>query len=159
MKEIEIIQLAAVLIGSFCFGALFNLRGKKLLASAFGSIMSWGLFLVLSRWIENEPVNYFIVAVIISLYAELMARVLKTPATPIVTTSLIPLIPGGSLYYTMAYAFESDFGKFLEKAVSTLKLASALALGILVVTALSQFIFRRWTARCTTKPESAPSQK
>ncbi|MBQ1965266.1 MAG: threonine/serine exporter family protein, partial [Clostridia bacterium] len=45
------------------------------------------------------------VAFSMSVYAGIMARVLKTPATTFITTSLIPLIPGGSLYYTMAYAF------------------------------------------------------
>lgn len=137
------VQLAASLAGSFCFGILFNLRGMRLAASAAGGLLSWGLFLLLDCWIASEPFNYFVVAFVISLYAEVMARLLRTPATPIVTTSLIPLIPGGSLYYTMAYAFGSDFEQFLAKAVSTLQLASALALGILAVTALSRFVFRK----------------
>lgn len=143
MMGSEFVQLFASLIGSLCFGILFNLKGKRLAAATFGGLMSWALFLLLSRILTSEPANYFIVAVAVSLYAEAMARLLKTPATSIVTTSLIPLIPGGSLYYTMAYAFESDFGRFLEKAVYTLKLASALALGIIAVTALSQLIFRK----------------
>ena len=143
MTSSELIQIAAGLIGSLCFGILFNMRGKRLIAAAVGGLLSWGLFVVLSHFILNEPINYFIVAAVVSLYSEIMARALKTPAAPIVTTSLIPLIPGGSLYYTMASAFESNFTMFLEKAVSTLKLACALALGIIVVTAISQFLFRR----------------
>ena len=143
MTSSELIQIAAGLIGSLCFGILFNMRGKRLIAAAVGGLLSWGLFVVLSHFIINEPINYFIVAAVVSLYSEIMARILKTPAAPIVTTSLIPLIPGGSLYYTMASAFESNFTRFLEKAVSTLKLACALALGIIVVTAISQFLFRR----------------
>lgn len=143
MTSSELIQIAAGLIGSLCFGILFNMRGKRLIAAAVGGLLSWGLFVVLSHFILNEPINYFIVAAVVSLYSEIMARILKTPAAPIVTTSLIPLIPGGSLYYTMSSAFESDFAMFLEKAVSTLKLACALALGIIVVTAISQFLFRR----------------
>lgn len=143
MTSSELIQIAAGLIGSLCFGILFNMRGKRLIAAAVGGLLSWGLFVVLSHFILNEPINYFIVAAVVSLYSEIMARILKTPAAPIVTTSLIPLIPGGSLYYTMASAFESDFTMFLEKAVSTLKLACALALGIIVVTTISQFLFRR----------------
>ncbi len=143
MTSGELIQISAGLIGSLCFGVLFNIRGKKLIAAALGGFLSWGLFLLLSRIIPSEPVNYFIVAAVVSMYSEIMARILKTPATPIVTTSLIPLIPGGSLYYTMAYVFESDFSKFIEKALSTLKLASALALGIIVVTAISQLLFRK----------------
>ena len=143
MTSSELIQIATGLIGSLCFGILFNMRGKRLIAAAVGGLLSWGLFVVLSHFILNEPINYFIVAAVVSLYSEIMARILKTPAAPIVTTSLIPLIPGGSLYYTMSSAFESNFTMFLEKAVSTLKLACALALGIIVVTAISQFLFRR----------------
>lgn len=142
MTSSELIQIAAGLIGSLCFGILFNMRGKRLIAAAVGGLLSWGLFVVLSHFIFNEPINYFIVAAVISLYSEIMARILKTPAAPIVTTSLIPLIPGGSLYYTMASAFEGSFNTFLEKAVSTLKLAGALALGIIVITATSQLLFR-----------------
>lgn len=142
MTSSELIQIATGLIGSLCFGILFNMRGKRLIAAAVGGLLSWGLFVVLSHFISNEPINYFIVAAVVSLYSEIMARALKTPAAPVVTTSLIPLIPGGSLYYTMASAFESNFTMFLEKAVSTLELACALALGIIVVTAISQFLFR-----------------
>lgn len=143
MTSSELIQIATGLIGSLCFGILFNMRGKRLIAAAVGGLLSWGLFVVLSHFILNEPINYFIVAAVVSLYSEIMARILKTPAAPVVTTSLIPLIPGGSLYYTMASAFKSDITMFLEKAVTTLKLACALALGIIVVTAISQFLFKR----------------
>ena len=143
MTSSELIQIAAGLTGSLCFGVLFNMRGKRLIVAAVGGLLSWGLFVVLSHFISNEPINYFIVAAVISLYSEIMARILKTPAAPVVTTSLIPLIPGGSLYYTMASAFESNFATFLEKAVSTLQLACALALGIIAVTAISQFLFSR----------------
>lgn len=143
MTSSELIQIAAGLIGSLCFGILFNMRGKRLIAAAVGGLLSWGLFVVLSHFVSSEPINYFIIAAVVSLYSEIMARALKTPAAPVVTTSLIPLIPGGSLYYTMASAFESNFTTFLEKAVSTLKLACALALGIIVVTAITQFLFKR----------------
>ena len=40
----------------------------------------------------------------------------------------------------MAYAFEGDLQSFAERAVDTLKLAAALALGIIVATTLAKFI-------------------
>lgn len=141
MTPQEIIQVLTGMIGSLCFGVLFNIRGKKLAAVAIGGFFSWSAFVILSYFIPSEPMNYFIVAAATALYAEIMARVLKTPATPLITTSLIPLIPGSALYYTMAYAFGNDMDVFLNKAVDTLKLAAALALGIIVVTALSHIFF------------------
>lgn len=140
MTQTEIIQIITGFIGSLGFSVLFNIRGKRLIMAAIGGLLSWAMFLVFSRVINNEPINYFIVSLIISVYAEIMARLLKTPTTTFIAASLIPLIPGGSLYYTMAYAFEGDLQSFAERAVDTLKLAAALALGIIVATTLAKFI-------------------
>lgn len=142
MTRTEIIQILAGFVGSIGFAILFNIRGKRLVAAAAGGLFSWLLFVVLSTYITSEPINYFIVAWAISSYAEVMARVLKTPTTTFITTSLIPLIPGGSLYYTMAHAFHGNLDTFLQKAIYTLQLASALALGIIVSAALTKILYK-----------------
>lgn len=142
MTKYELIQIITGFIGSCAFAILFNIRGKRLAATAFGGFLSWFLFVVLSRIIHTEALNYFIVAALISLYAEIMARALKTPTTTFITTSLISLIPGGSLYYTMAYAFENDTDKFVRQAISTVSLASALALGIITATTITNLLLK-----------------
>ncbi len=142
MSWFEIVQILSGFVGSLGFAVLFNIRGMRLVVAALGGFLSWTLFLLLSRCITSDPVNYFVVAFALSLYAEIMARVMKTPTTTFITTSLIPLIPGGSLYYTMAYAFESDMAKFLSKAIYTLQLAAALALGIILATTLTKMFLR-----------------
>jgi len=68
------------------------------------------------------------------LYAEVLARWLKTPTTTFIIVSLIPLIPGSGLYYTMANALSGNSDGFLEKGIYTLELSLALALGIILVT-------------------------
>ena len=142
MMQIEIIQILAGFVGSIGFAVLFNIRGKKLLVTAAGGLLSWLLFVILSKGITNEPVIYFIIAGVVSICAEVMARVLKTPTATFITTSLIPLIPGSSLYYTMAYALEQNADMFLRKAMYTLQMASALALGIIASTTLTRIIFQ-----------------
>ena len=136
----EVIQILAAFVGTLGFAILFNIRGMRLVAAAAGGLLSWFLFIVINKFIINEPVTYLIVACIISVYAEIMARVLKTPTTSFITASLIPLIPGGSLYYTMVHAFSGNYEAFLPKAIYTLQLASALALGIIVSTTLARAI-------------------
>ncbi len=134
MNQAEIVQIAAAFVGSLGFALLFNIRSKRLIAAAVGGLISWLLFVVIHKWIPAEPVVYFLVACAISIYAEFMARILKTPTTAFIITSLIPLIPGASLYYTMVFAFQGDSAAFLPKAIYTLELAAALALGIIVST-------------------------
>ena len=137
-------------IGSVGFAILFNVRGKKLVAAGVGGLLSWGIFVLLEPLHAGEPLRYFIVAVLMSLYSEIMARLLKTPTTTFLMTSLIPLVPGGSLYYTMAAMLQGDWMVFREKGASTVSLAVALALGIVVTAALLKMInvsrtnFRRW---------------
>lgn len=141
MTNSEILQIFSGFIGTLAFGVLFNIRGIRLVFTAIGGFVSWLMVVLLSYIIESEPINYFIVAFLVSIYAEIMARVIKTPTTTFITTALIPLIPGGSLYYTMTYAFDSDFERFFEKAIYTLQLAAALALGIIIATTVTRIFF------------------
>ena len=127
-------QLITAFLGTLGFGLLFNIRGKNLWLAAFGGFLSWGLFLLLGLWLQNEPVRYYLCSVLVSVYAEILARVMKTPTTTFIIISLIPLIPGGSLYYTMASALEGNGARFMENGVYTLSLAIALSLGIILVT-------------------------
>ena len=62
-----------------------------------------------------------------------MARVNKNPATGYLMVGLLPLVPGGGLYYTMRYGIEGDMSNFLNKGLNTLGIAGSLAVGILLV--------------------------
>lgn len=147
MTQTEIMQILTGFIGTVGFSILFNVKGKRLIMASFGGFMSWALFVLFGNFIASEPIRYFIVASTVSIYAEVMARRLKTPTTTMLMTSLIPLIPGGSLYYTMAYALESDATKFINKGIYTLQLASALALGIVITTTVARVVNRMITKR------------
>lgn len=142
MTNTELIQILSGCVGTVGFGILFNIRGRRLLAAGLGGLLSWLLYVLLCRLIQSEALCYFLVALILGVYSGLLARILKTPAISFVITSLIPLIPGGSLYYTMASAYEGDPAAFLEKAISTLSLSAALALGIIVSAALTKGLYR-----------------
>ena len=128
-----LLQIVTGFIGSSGFALLYNIRGRRFLFASLGGLFSWSAFLALGTVIGSEILRYFIVAALISLYAEIMARVLKTPTTTFIITSLIPLIPGSSLYYTMTNAFLGNSAHFLERGIMTLSLAGALAAGIIIV--------------------------
>ena len=147
MELNELIKIFSGFIGSLGFALLFNIRDKRLIATGLGGLLASILYIVFCRLLPSEALNYFLVAAIISIYAEIMARVLKTPSTTFITTSLVPLIPGGSLYYTMTYAFESDMEKFLNKGIYTLQLAASLALGIIIVAAFTKIVYKVIYAR------------
>ena len=130
------------LLGTLGFALLYNIRGRRLIAAAGGGLLCCALFAILGLFIESEPLIYFIVSLATSVYSEILARVLKTPTTTFIICALIPLIPGGALYYTMSSAFEGNFDIFLTNAISTLLLALALAVGVCMAVAGTRFIMR-----------------
>ena len=136
MTGFEILQIVTGCLGSLFFGILFNIRGKKLVFATLGGFLSWTLFVVFKFITPDDALRYFFVAVMIAIYAEIFARILKTPTTTFIMTALIPLIPGGSLYYTMSSLLEGNTAFFLDKAVYTLSLSTALALGIVLTHAV-----------------------
>jgi len=136
----DLIQIFMGCLGSLGFGILFNIRGRKLIIASLGGLMSWSVFLLLAPIFSSEALRYFFASAAVTIYAELFARIIKTPTTMFLVPSLIPLIPGGSLYYTMNYALNEQWPVFAAKAVYTLELAFALALGIIAVTTLNRMI-------------------
>lgn len=138
-----LIQVITGCLGAAGFAVLYNIRGKRFIFAALGGLLAVVFYHLFGLIVENEILNYFICAALVSLYAEIMARVLKTPTTTFIITSLIPLIPGSSLYYTMTNAFSGDMGSFIDKGIYTLGLAGALAAGIIVVVSTTKVIMKK----------------
>lgn len=134
------IEILAAFFGTLGFGFLFNIRGAKLWWAAAGGMLAWSLFLALEPVVHSEVVRYFIVSLCSTFGAEVMARVLKTPASTFCIIWLLPLVPGGALYYTMTYGLAGETALFTEKAVYTIELAVALSLGIVLVTTAARYL-------------------
>ncbi|MEA4824497.1 MAG: threonine/serine exporter family protein [Clostridiaceae bacterium] len=130
------IQLLTAFLGSLGFALLFNIRGNKLLPASLGGLLSWGVYLLAGLFTVSDPLRYLVAAIAFTLYAEILARVLKTPATLFLVSSAIPLIPGGSLYRTMEYAMQGDGASFGAWGLATLLLAASIAAGILLAMAV-----------------------
>lgn len=142
-----IIEVLTAFLGTLGFGILFHIRGRKLILAAVGGMLSWLLFLLLGNWIAHEPARYLIVSIIITIYSEVLARVMKTPSTTFSVISLIPLVPGAGLYYTTTYALNGQSEAFLPELTHTVSLAVALALGIVLVSAVFKHLKLKKPAR------------
>jgi uncharacterized membrane protein YjjB (DUF3815 family) len=94
--------------------------------------------------------QFFVATIAISIYSEIMARVHKAPVTGYLLVSLLPLVPGGGIYYTMEYCIIGNTEMFLETGIHTLGIAGALALGILLV---SSFV-RLWHIVTSTEDKA-----
>ncbi|MCR6544247.1 threonine/serine exporter family protein [Dehalobacterium formicoaceticum] len=132
----SIIQIFTAFLAALGFAMLYNVRGIKLLYAAIGGLLSWSVNLLAGYWLHHEAFQFFIAAFSVTIYAEICARINKTPTTTFLPASIIPLVPGGALYYSMQYAVNSMLDEFLSRSLYTASLAIAIAAGILLASSI-----------------------
>ena len=127
----------AALLG---IAVIFDVPPKKLLWAMVGSIISCVLMLIGDKYGLDPLITNMIATAVPCVYCEIMARVLKTPTTIFMIPSLLPLVPGSRLYYTMFYLFSGEQALFLENMLVAVKICTGIAVAIIVVTGAVRWI-------------------
>ena len=135
-----IIQTAAAFLGSIGFAVVLKMKGKQIVLAGIGGGVTWLVYLLMQNYIDGYFVPYLIASIFVGIYAEIMARVNKAPATIFLTAAAVPLIPGGSLYYTMLGIVEKDSAAFSENGIAALTIALAISLGFVIVALSNKYI-------------------
>ncbi len=123
-------------IGTLGFSLLFKANPKRTPFNALGGMLTCVVYVICCYYFSHEFFQNFFPALFATAYAEVMARVLKAPATPILACSIIPLVPGGKLYYTTYYLVVGQMDVFELTLTQTLRIAAGLAVGIIVISVI-----------------------
>ena len=137
MKDI-IIQLIAAFGGSLGFALLYRLRFRHLLFASFAGMLTWGVYLTVHSFVEGSFIPCLTASVFAVILSEILAHLRKCPATLFLLPSLIPLVPGGSLYYTMSSTVRGDLAAAGEYGLETVICAFAIAAGISFATVVRE---------------------
>ena len=137
------IALAASFFGAIGYACTFNTRPKRLIATGFGGLIGWAAYLLIGCFMFSEPMKYFIAAIVINIYAEIMAVKEKAPSTVFIVSAIMPLVPGGMLYRTMRFAVTKEWEDFGKLGVETFSIALALALGMLIANSVIKSMRKR----------------
>lgn len=129
-------------IASLGFSILFNIRGKSIfyasLAGGIGGLVYNVLFNIAGI---NAVLSSFVGTAALTACAEAFARWLKMPVTTYLACALIPLVPGGDAYRMMVAFVEGKLYSGLHLALETISIAGVMALGILMVSAVTRLLF------------------
>ena len=145
----SILSCLYAFIACLGFSLVFNLRGWKILTASLGGALGWLVFL-LSTPVLNDLLQYFLATLVLSIYAEILARVQKAPVITFQIVAILPLVPGSGIYRTMELAISGNTSAFLETGLHTLAIAGSLSLGIQLVSTLARLgsrVLRRAGAR------------
>ncbi len=138
--EKEILLFVTSIMGSLGFSIIFNIKGIKILIASLGGGISYSIFLICMYSSDNLTLSIVLASVTAATLAEIFARICKTPVTILLVPMLIPLIPGGELYYAMNYIIFGDLLNFNMKIQLVVREMGAIAGGIITVSFLAQFV-------------------
>ncbi|MCC8126411.1 MAG: threonine/serine exporter family protein [Clostridiales bacterium] len=127
-----VVQTATAFIGSLGFSMVFGTKKKYWMLIAIDGTISWMIYLASCPLTGGFFAN-LAAATFCSLYAHLAARIVKAPTTCLLTPATVPMIPGGSLYYTMSYALSGNIPEFKIYMITTAETIFAIAIGFAVV--------------------------
>ena len=125
---------------SFCF--IFELHSwKYLLSSAISGGLGWLCYLLLEG--EGTVLRLFFSTIVVATLAELFARWMKAPPTIFLIIGILPLVPGGGMYYTMEALVNGNMPLFFQKGLETAASAGAMAVGCSLVSSLARILRAR----------------
>ncbi len=143
-------------------GVQFNIRPKHLAAAAVGSFLSRFIYMMLTAGGVSYAKCTVAAAAAAALYSELMARKMRSPANMYLITSIIPLVPGSTLYYTMSALALDDIETAAELGLRTMITAGAVAMGIFIVSSFIKILSGSDLGRLTselTRPDKKKTIK
>lgn len=141
LKQALIIIVSGML-GTVGFSVLFRSDKHRIICNAVGGALTCVVYVICCRYFDHLFAQNFFPAVFATAYAEIMARIMQAPATPILACSIIPLVPGGKLYYTTYYFVMSQMDSFDASLSDTLKISAGLAVGIICISVVVHEITR-----------------
>ena len=132
-----IFALVVAFFSTMGFALLFHLRPKLLVPACMGGMLSWGLFLVCSQYLEGIFLPCLIASTLSALSAPLLAMRVTAPMAVRYLLAVVPLIPGSGLFNSTSNVVSSNWDMVMHYGQITAQYACAIAFGMAVVTAAS----------------------
>ena len=139
-NTVLLLRSLAAGIGTVGFAIMVHVRKRHFLVCGELGAVTWFVYIFILKLQYNEVIAVFVSGFLAVLASRIFAVFRKCPATVFLMTSLIPLLPGISLYRAIYYFFMGN----TETALHFAKICSYTAFTIAVSIAIVQQIPRSW---------------
>jgi uncharacterized membrane protein YjjB (DUF3815 family) len=133
-----VLKIAAVLAMGGAVGILYRVPRNLLMYGSLTGLAAWLVFYGTAALGAKVVAASFFGSVVAGSISEILARVVRKPATIFIIPGFIPLVPGRDAYMTMLLLVEGRYAEGVAAAMTTLLIAGAIAFGIF----LSTMVFR-----------------
>ena len=126
------IQLAAAFVGTVGFSILFGAPRSCYLDCGLAGMAGWLVYLLMLRQAGLTPaVAAFAGAFCVDLTSHLTARLRKCPSSVYLICGIIPLVPGGGIFWTAYYLTTDQLHSASATGITAIKITIAIAIAII----------------------------
>lgn len=142
-----LVQCGVSFIAVLAFAILFHAPRREWVPCGLTGMVGWVVYWLAVQGGVSVVAASLYGTLALALLSRVLAVVRRCPVTVFLTGGIFPLVPGAGIYYTVYAFITGDNAGALFKGVETLKIAGAIALGIVLVLALPRGVFRVFAAR------------
>lgn len=141
-----LIEMLAAFAACVGFSVIYQTRPNRLFWCGFAAGITWGVCRLAECYTTNLFINYMIAAAFGTIMAEVLARITKAPATIYLIPAILPMVPGGSLYYTTfnIVAGNQHLARYYGKRTALAALGIAVGLVIVSVIFFYHNEYKQW---------------
>lgn len=138
-----IIQTIVAFFATVSFAIIFNVPPKEYIPCGITGAAGWLCYLVVYAVHPSAVMASFIATMVLTWMSMFLAVRRSKPVSVFLICGIFPLVPGAGIYYTAYYLIMGDNSLTLQKGVETMKIAAAIALGIMLSTLIPYGFFRK----------------
>ena len=135
-------QILAAVLGTVGFSIMFSVPREYYPLCGFVGGAGWMIYCLVLPY-AAAPGATLAAAVLVVFLSRLFAVWRRCPVTIFLIPGIIPLVPGGDIYWMAYYIVIDQVETAAEKGFEAVKIAVAIVLGIVFVFQIPQKAFRR----------------
>ena len=112
------------------------------MSAGIGGLLNCACYTAALAFSGNSFVAVLAGAVFVAAYSYVMSRVHRAPATIFLTTSVMPIIPGATLFYMMHGFVQADYAQAAQQAITLVETGLAIAFGFMIVGIVTRYVGR-----------------
>lgn len=138
-----LVEIASCVVGALGYALMYNVKRDKIIPATIGGFVTITVYVVTNKIFNQIILPTTLASAAITIYSEVLARKLKSPATVFLLPGIIPLVPGGGLFYTMSGLLTGNKAEFNYYGMSTFQTAIGLAIGV-ILTSVIVYHINKW---------------
>ena len=135
------LEMFVAFAATMAFAVIFNVCRSELIFCGLAGLVAEGVYLFTLRISDETALAIFVASIAVTVLSRILANVRRMPVTVYLISGIISLVPGAGMYNTVYNIISSDYMKAMYTGVDTIKVAVAIAVGIVLVFALPNKMF------------------